>query len=148
MSRAVLAIGAVVWALTAAGAIGLTIVGVDRLLALLPPLAIDADAVGGAATAVGVALAIGAGVHLAILVGLRAGARLAWTAAVLVCGLAVAGFVALAAAAFASAAAEPTIAAALVAAGLLALAVAAAYGVAALGLIGEIRAGRPFRGAS
>jgi hypothetical protein len=148
VSRAVLAIGAACWGLAAAGALGLTIVGVDRLLTLLPPLAIDAEAVGGAVTAVGVALGIGAAVHVAILLGLRAGARLAWTGAVLTCAVAVGGFVALAAAAFASAAAEPSAVGALLAGGVVALVVALAYGAAAVGFIREIRAGRARAGAT
>ena len=59
MARAVLVVGAVAFA--AGGCCALAAVGVDRLLVLLPPLAVDADAVGGAALGVSlVAIAAGA----------------------------------------------------------------------------------------
>lgn len=146
MGRAVLAVGAVMWGIAAVAAALVTVFGVDRLLALLPPLAVDADAVGGAALAVSLALAIAAGTHLAILVALGRGVRLAWTAGLLLCGLGVAVTIGLTGTAFASAAAEPSMAVPLVAAGVASLVAAVGYAAAIAWFIGEIRAGAPSRG--
>ena len=146
MGRAVLAAGAVLWGLAAVAAAGIAVAGVDRLLALLPPLVIDADAVRGAAVTVSVALGLAAVVHAAVLVALQRGIRIAWSAGALLSGLGVALTIGLAATAFASAAAEPPLTVPLVAAGLLSLAVSFAYAAATAWFVGEIRAGRPSRG--
>ena len=146
MGRAVLLAGALCWSLGALAAFVVALLGVERILASFPDLAIDAEAVRGAAVAVGVALAVGAVAHLAVLAALRARRRVAWSAAVLLCGLALAVFLALGAAAFASAAAEPQLIGPLVAGGLAAMLVAAAYGLGAVCFVLEIRDGRPIDG--
>jgi hypothetical protein len=146
VGRAVLAAGAAIWGIAAVAAALVAIFGVDRLLALLPPLAIDADAVGGAALAVSLALALAAAAHLAILLALQRGLRLAWTAGLLLCGLGVAVTIGLMGSAFASAAAEPSMALPLVAAGAAALVASFGYAAATAWFIGQIRAGAPSRG--
>lgn len=146
MGRAVLAAGALLWGVAAAAAAAVAVAGVDRLLALLPPLAVDADAVRGAAVAVSVALWLAAVVHAAVLVALQRGIRIAWSAGALLSGLGVALTIGLAATAFASAAAEPPLTVPLVAAGLLSLAVSFAYAAATAWFVGEIRAGTPSGG--
>lgn len=146
MGRAVLAAGAAIWGFAAVAAAVVAIFGVERLLALLPPLAIDADAVGGAALAVSLALAVAAAAHLAILVALHRGLRLAWTAGLLLCGLGVAVAIGLMGSAFASAAAEPSMALPLIAAGAAALVASFGYAAGTAWFIGEIRAGAPSRG--
>jgi hypothetical protein len=145
VARAVLLLGAGCWSVAALVALAVALVGAERLLAALPPLAIDADAIRGAAVAVAIGLGASAAVHVAVLVFLRAGRRIAWSAAVLVCGLVGATFVGLAASAFTSAAAEPAGALPLIGAGVAASIVAAGYLAAAVGFVAEIRAGRPHR---
>ena len=148
MGRAVLLLGAASWTIASLVAVAVALIGAEPLLAALPPLAIDADAVRGAAVVVAIALGLVAALHVGILVALRVERRIAWSAAVLLCGIAGAVFVALAASAFTSAVAEPAFAGPLVGGGALAVAAALGYGVAAIGFVAEIRAGRPFRGAS
>jgi hypothetical protein len=140
VARVVLAVGAATWLLAAVAAAGIGLIGVDRLAALLPPLAIDRAALGGALLAVAAALALAGLAHLAILLGLRRGHRRALSAAILLCGCCSAVFVALVAAAFASAAAEPSMAIPLLAAGAAAALAAVAYLLATARFIGELAA--------
>ena len=140
MARLVLAVGAATWLLGAVVAFAIGIVGTERLAAMLPPLAIDGAALGGALVAVGGALGIGALVHLATLLALRSGHRRALSAAILLAGLCSAGFVALSGAAFASAVAEPSMTAPLMVAGAVAVVVAVAYLLATVRFIGELAA--------
>ncbi len=140
MARLVLVVGAAAWLLGAAVAATMGIAGTGRLTQLLPPLAIDGAALGGALVAVGVALALAGLAHVAALLGLRRGHRRALSAAILLAGLCSAVFVALAGAAFASAVAERSMAVLLVAAGALALVAALAYLLATLRFIGELAA--------
>ena len=146
MGRAVLVVGAVVCAVAAVLGTLVSAFGIERLLALLPPLAIDADAVGGAVLAVSLALGIGAVIHLGVLVGLARGIRLAWTAGLLLSGLGVAVTIGLMGTAFTSAAVEPSLAPALVVAGIACLVASFGYAGAAAWFIGEIRAGAPSGG--
>jgi hypothetical protein len=140
VARAILAIGAVVWLAGASIAIGLARLALDRILALLPALAIDADAVGGALTAIGAALG-GVGVaHVAVLVGLRRAEALAMTAGVLLGGVLSVVMIALAAAALASAARDASNAPILLATASAALLAAVGYGVVAVGFAREVRA--------
>ena len=141
MARAILLGGAGLWALGALGAAAVAAVGVARLEALLPPLAIDTEALRGAIVAVAVTLGIGAAAHLAIVAGLRARRRRAWSAGILFATLLSVTFLALATAAFTSAVATPASAAILLAAGVVAAVVALAYGVIAARLVGELRSG-------
>ncbi len=141
MPRTLLLIAAVVWSL--AGAVGLVVAaaGTEALFALLPLLAIDRQALGGAITAVSLA-ALGVGiVHAAILVGIRAGRRWATSAGTLLASILVAAFVATAAAALASAVRTPELTAPLIGGAVLALLFAAAYLAAAVGLVRELGSG-------
>lgn len=140
MGRAVLLAGAVICVIAAIAGALVSAFGVERLLAALPPLAIDADAVAGAVLAVSVALAIAAAMHAAVLVGMARGIRLAWTAGLLLSGLGVAVTIGLAGSALTSAAVEPELAVPLVAAGAACLVASFGYAAAAAWFIGEIRA--------
>lgn len=141
MARAILLAATIAWGVAAVLILGLAAVGAERLEAVLPPLSIDTDALRGAIVAVGVAMALTAAAHGAIVVGLRAGRRRAHSAGILLAAVLTATFVALAAAAFTSALATPASAPLLVGAGLGASIGAAAYGVVAALLIGDLRAG-------
>ena len=131
------------WLAVAATALLAAVAGRDSLLAALPPLAIDADALGGALTAVAVgAGAIGA-LH-AWLVGALAGRdRRPRTVGVIHAGLLAAVFVALAAAAAASAIRETALAAWLWLGCAAAAAAAIGYAWTAADLIGQMRSGAP-----
>ena len=141
MARANLLAGAVAWSLAFGIGLGVAVVGADALVAILPPLAIDTDAVRGAATAVAGVLAVGALAHVLVLAGMRGRRRRAWSAAILLCALLLAVFVALGAAAFTSAATNPDSAGQLVIAGLAAMLIAVAYGLATARLVSEMRSG-------
>jgi len=139
VARAILAIGAITWLVGAGIGIGLSRFAVDRLLALLPPLAIDADALGGALTALAIALACIGLAHLVILAGLRRGGRWAHTAGVLLSALLSVVWLALAAAALSSAVRDASRAAPLLAGAVGAALAAIGYAVAAVGLARELR---------
>jgi hypothetical protein len=141
MARAILGIGAAGWSIGCLAAIVVAIVGVERLMALLPPLQVDADAVRGAVIAAAVAFAFVAAAHLLVVGGLRAGRRRAWSAGILLAALLTAILVALAAAAFTSIVAGTGEVVVLVLAGIGAAALALAYGLATVHLVGELRAG-------
>lgn len=143
MARAILLTGAIAWSLAGLAALVVAVIGAERLVSLLPPLAIDTDAVRGAVTAVAVAFGAAAVAHLAVLAGLRRERPRAWSAAILLASLFGATFTALAAAAFASAAAEASAAPVLVLAGVAAAVAAGAYALATHRLVHELRAGRP-----
>jgi len=143
VARAILLIGAIAWSLAGLAALVVAVVGAERLVSLLPPLAIDTDAVRGAVTAVAVAFGAAAIAHLAVLGGLRAGRPRARSAAILLASLFGATFTALAAAAFTSAAAEASATPVLVLAGVAAVAAAGAYALATHRLVHELKAGRP-----
>ena len=83
MARAIIGAGAVVWSLLCIAAAIVAIVGVERLVELLPPLQVDAEAVRGAVIAGAVGFAVASGAHVAVLVGLRAHRRRAWSAGIL-----------------------------------------------------------------
>ena len=99
MARTFLVIGAVAFLLAGAFTFALAAVGVERLLTVLPPLAIDADAVGGALTALALTFVATGTVHLFVVAGLREGRRWAASAGALLAGVLAAAFVGLAAAA-------------------------------------------------
>lgn len=141
MARAILGIGAVAWSVGCIAAILVAIVGVERLMALLPPLQVDAEAVRGAVMAVAVGLALAAVAHLAVLAGLRANRRRAWSAGILLAALLAATFVALAAAAFTSAVAGSAPLVMVGAGGVAAAIVALGYTMATVRLVAELRAG-------
>ena len=141
MARALLLVAALLWALGALAAAAVAAFGVQWLEAILPPLAIDTEALRGAIVAVAVALALGAVSHLAVLAGLRARRPRAWSAGILLAALLSVTFVALAAAALTSSIATPASAAVLLGAGAAAAVAALGYGVIAARLVGELRSG-------
>ncbi len=140
MARIVLLVAGVTLLIGAVAAASVAIAGTDLLEALLPPLAIDTAALGGAITAVGGALGLAGLAHVAVLLGLRAGSRRALSAAILLGGLGCAVFTALAAASFASAAAEPAMTAVLLAGGAAAVVAAGGYLLATARLVRELAA--------
>ena len=106
MARTILLTGAFGWLLVAVAGLGVALAGRNALLAALPPLAIDADALGGALTVIAVAaLGVGAG-HAGVVVGLGRGNRWARSAGVLLASVMSVVFLALAATAAASAVRE------------------------------------------
>lgn len=141
MARAIFGIGAVAWSIGCVAAVIVAIVGVERLMDLLPPLQVDADAVRGAVIAMAVGFGLAAAAHVAVLAGLRAHRRRAWSVGILLAALLAATFVALAAAAFASLAAASGPFALLGLAGIAAALVALGYTLATVRLVGELRAG-------
>ena len=141
MARAILLAATIAWGVAALLMLVLAAVGADRLEGALPPLSIDTDALRGALVAVGTAMALTAGAHMFVAVGLRTGRRRAWSAGILLAAVLAATFVALAAAAFTSAIATPASAPALAGAGIGAVIGAVAYGVVTAGLVGELRSG-------
>ena len=143
MARAILTVGAIGWSIGCLAAIGVAIVGVERLVALLPPLQVDTEAVRGAVTAVAGGFALAVVAHLVVLTGLRRRQRRAWSAGILLSALLAATFVALAAAAFTSAVVEPAAALPLVMAGLAAAIAGLGYSVAAARLVGDLRSRTP-----
>ena len=141
MARLVLVIGAVAFLLAGAGTFALAAVGVEQLLSMLPPLAIDADAVGGALTALALAFVATGTAHLFIVAGLREGRRWAASAGALLAGVLAAAFVGLAAAAISSALRSPGYALPLVAGGAVATCVAIGYALVAVRLARELGSG-------
>src|SRR5690606_2879433 len=111
----------------------------DRLIDLLPPLEVDADAVRGAVIAVSVGFGFAAVAHVSVLLGLRAQRQRAWSAGILLGALLSATFVALAAAAFTSAVAGSAPLGLVLIGGVTAALVALAYAIATLRLVAELR---------
>jgi hypothetical protein len=142
VARRLLLIAGLAWLLAAAIALTIAFVGTARLTQLLPPLAIDTDAVGGAVTAFGFVFGLVSAAHLGTLLVLGRRPRVR-SAAILLTALFSAIFVTGAAAAFTSAAAAPESVPLLLPAGAAAVIVAGAYGVATASFIGEIRSRRP-----
>ena len=141
MARSVLLAGVVTFAVAGVIAIGISTAGVAQLKAWLPPLTIDDAALGGAILALGLGFIAVAAVHAAVLLGLRARQRIAWTGGVLVTIGMGATLVALAAASATSAAATPDRALPFLGATIGAAMAAAAYAVAAIELVRELRSG-------
>ncbi|MEA2650600.1 MAG: hypothetical protein QOI85_321 [Chloroflexota bacterium] len=141
MARTVLLIGAVVFLLAGAGTFALAAIGVRQLLSLLPPLAIDADAVGGALTALALTLVAAGTAHLFVATGLRDGRRWARSAGALLAGVLAPVFVGLAAAAVSSALRSPGQAPPLLAGAALATFAAIGYTLAAVRLAREMGSG-------
>jgi hypothetical protein len=143
VTRAVLLTGAVAWAMGAGAATIVAALGIESIERLLPPLAIDTDALRGATVAVAVGLGLGALAHGAVLVGLRRRHPRAWTAGILLAALLATTFIALSTAAFTSAIATPASALALSGAGAAAAVAALGYAVVTIGLVAEKRSGTP-----
>ena len=142
MARALLLGAGIVWLIAGAVGIGIGLMGAADLQRILPNLAIDLAALGGAVVAVGSAiLAVGV-LHAAVVVGLRVGNRLARTAALLLAATLFALLVTLAAAAVTTAVTVPEQAPSFLVAGLFALVGAAVYGFVTARLVAEVRASR------
>lgn len=140
MARTVLRLGAATWLLAGALGVAVATLGTQWLLRILPPLAVGAEALARAVSAISVAAALLGLTHVLVLAGL--GARAAWgyAAGILLAAVLAAALVSLAAAALTSAVTQPTAAAALVAGGLAAGAWACAYALCAARLVVEMRA--------
>ena len=108
----------------------------ERLFALLPPVTIDAAAVGGASVALGLAIGLLGVVHLVLAIGLRRGVGLVAVPAIVLCASMAVLSLAWAVAALVSAASGSAPPAAMLLAGMGLLLVAAAYGWAGGVLIG------------
>lgn len=141
MARWTLAVAGVVWLLVGTAGVALALTGAERVLSLLPPLAIDADALGGAVTTIAIALIAIGGAHLAILLGLRGARRWPRSAGALLTGVLAVASLALGAAAVSSAVRHAEFALPLLGGASVATLAAAAYGGAAAGLVRELRAG-------
>ena len=141
MARTVLLIGALVFLLAGAGTFTLSAIGVHQLLTLLPPLAVDADAVGGALTALALTLVATGTAHLFIVAGLRDGRRWAASAGALLAGVLAAVFVGFAAAAVSSALRSPDQALPLLVGAALATFAAIGYTLVAVRLARELGSG-------
>lgn len=139
MARRTLLVGAVAWLALAGAGLVAAIAGRTALLEALPPLAIDADALGGVLAVMSAgAIAVGLA-HAAVLAGLARDRRWARSAGVLLASVMAVTFLALAATAAASALRETT-ALILSAAAVSAALVALAYGWTAVRLVAELRA--------
>jgi hypothetical protein len=141
VARVLLLAAALLWALGALVGAAIAALGVNWLEALLPPLAIDTEALRGAIVAVAVALALGSAAHVAVLAGLRARRPRAWSAGILLAAVLSVTFVALAAAAATSSIATPASAAVLLGAGAAATLAALGYGIIVARLVAELRSG-------
>jgi hypothetical protein len=127
MVRGVLLAGAIAWSALGLGGIGLGVWGASWLHAQLPPIVIDAAALGGGITAVGVSM-FGLGLaHAVVLAGLRRDQRWARSAAVLLSATLAVALLALAAAAASSAVSFPTTAPPLLAGAAIAAIAAGGY---------------------
>ncbi len=141
MARTILRAGAAAWLLAGAAGLALAAFGTTWLVGVLPPLAIGADALARAVGTFAVALLMVGGAHLAVLIGLRAAARWAASAGILLAVVLGTGLLTLAAAAITSAATQPEAALGLIGSAAAALLAATAYGVAGARMVGELRAG-------
>ena len=139
MARTILGAAAVAWLLAAVTGLGLATLGAQWLLGVLPPLAIGADALGRAVGAFSIGLLVVGLAHVAVLAGLRAGARWSYSGAVLLSAVLAAGLLSLAATAITAAVTQPGAAAPLIAGGCAAVAWAGAYGLAGARLVAEMR---------
>ena len=141
MVRRTLVVGTVAWLVLATAGLVVAAFGRQALLGALPPLAIDADALGGAVAVLASASLLIGLAHAGIILGLTRNARWAYSAGVLLAaGLAVA-FLALAATAVTSAIREPAMAPALGGGAVGAGAVAVVYGLTAARLVTALGSG-------
>ncbi len=142
MARTLLLAAAVVWLVAGAAGIVVGLLGATGIQRLLPPVAVDAAAIGGAALAMGAAVLVVGIAHAAVVLALRAGHRSARSLALLLSATMGTLLVGLAVAAATTAATLPDRAPSFLLAGLAALGGAVAYWLAAARLLGEVRAGR------
>lgn len=144
MARSVLLIGSVAWLLAGLASLAVAAFGAEALEGMLPPLAIDTDALRGAVTAVGAGLLAVGLAHAVVLIGLRSSRRWGWSASILLSAVLAASLLALCAAAATSAVATPAMAAALLGACVAAALGAVCYALVVLRLVGERRSGSVF----
>lgn len=141
MARSILAGTGSAWLLAGVAGLLLATFGTEALQAALPPLAIDTDALRAAIVSFSVGLLLVGGLHVAILLGLRAHRPLAWTAGILMSAVLAATSLAVAAAAATSAVADPDRAGQYLIGAVGAALAVAAYAVVTAQLVGERRAG-------
>lgn len=142
--RTILIVGTIVWLVAGGAGAVVAVLGTDGLVALLPPLAIDADAVGGALLAVATLLGALGCAHVAILVGLRRDRPWARSAGALLGAVLAIACVALAAAAVASAMREAPLAPSLFVVAAGAALAAIGYALVAVRLMRELTSGSAF----
>jgi hypothetical protein len=142
LARRLLLVTGATWIVLAFIGLGVAVVGRDRLLGALPPLAIDAEALGGALTAIALAAAVVGAAHIGLSIGLSRGWSWARTAGILLAGLLSVAFGASGAAAVASGLRETALALPLMGTALLAAVVAIGYAIIAGGLVAEVRSSR------
>lgn len=141
MARAILVAGALVWGLAALSALVVALAGAETLMRILPPLAIDTDALRGAILAVTVGLGLVAAAHMAVVLGLRGRARRARSAGILLVSVLSTSCTALAVAGITSALVTPASAPLLLGAGLALGLAAVGYALATVALVREQRSG-------
>ena len=142
MARTVLLAATIAWLVAGVIGIAVGLIGASALQRLLPPIAIDLAALGGAVVAVGVGVLLVGVVHAIVVVAMRDGGPAARSAALLLAATLCVLLLALAAASATSAVTVPDRALALLAAAVGALAGAAAYGFVTVRLVAEVRASR------
>jgi hypothetical protein len=141
VARRTLLIGAVAWLVLALTGLATAVLGSAALMDALPPLAIDADALGGALAVIAAGSLAIAVAHAGVVAGLAADRRWARSVGVLLSSVLAVAFLALAATALTSALREPT-SAPMMAGGAVAAALAAsAYGLTAARLVRELGSG-------
>jgi len=138
VARTILIAGAVAWLVAGIVGLGLAVVGRDWLRSLLPPLAIDVEALGGALTAMALGLIVLSGAHIAVVVGLRRERHWACSAGVLLASVLAAASFGLAAAAISSAAREAGYALPLIGSAMVATLGTAAYALVAAKLARQL----------
>lgn len=141
MARSILLVGSAAWVLAGLAGLAVAAFGAKALERMLPPLAIDTDALRGAVTAVGAGLLAVGLAHAVVLMGLRSSRRWGWSAATLLAAVLGASLLALCAAAATSAVSTPAMAATLLLAAALAALGGACYVLAVLRLVGERKSG-------
>ena len=142
MARTVLLAATIVWLVAGVVGIGIGLLGSTGLQRLLPPLAIDVAALGGAVVAVAVGVLVVGVAHAVVVLGMRAGHPAARSAALLLSATLSALLLALAAASATSAVTLPERAPSFLVACAAAAVGAAAYGLVTVLLVAEVRASR------
>ena len=140
MARRTLLTGVVAWLVVACAGLIATVAGRTALLDALPPLAIDADALGGVLAVMAAGVMVVGLAHAAVAAGLARDRRWARSAGVLLASVLAVTFLALAATAATSAFRESAAALALSIGAVAAAGVAVAYGLTAAQLVAELRA--------
>jgi len=130
VARIVLMTGAVIWLLGGIVGTGIAAFETNWLQSLLPPLAIDIEALGGALVAMALAMVAIGLVHVVVVTGLHRERRWARSSGVLLASVLAAALLGLAAAAVSSAVREPPYAPPLIAAAVAATMGTVAYALA------------------